>query len=422
VSTARGNLLVLQSGGPTPVLNTTLFGVLDEASRHSQIGRVFGARFGFDGLLKEDLLDLSALSRDQVAALKTAPGASLGTSREKASDVQVSRILEMLREFDARWLLIIGGNGSLRGAEAIATAAHESGDGLVNGELTVIGIPKTIDNDIEGTDRCPGFASAAKYVAQSVRDLAMDVRTLRQPVSIFETMGRNAGWLAASSILARQNENDAPHLVYLPERAFDPATFLKQIDQTVTRHGWAIAVVCEGLNDANGRPVFEATDASQRDAMGRAMPGGVAQHLASMVTRELKIRCRSERPGLVGRTLMPLVAEQDKVDAEFVGRFAVRHAIEDETASGKMVSLLPLESNSLPPAAGPLRWPCPSANRHTRIIPTEFLGPDAIFPVSESFIQYTRRLVGRLIEYPAPLCESPLRVHSDAIRLKETSR
>jgi 6-phosphofructokinase 1 len=407
---------VLQSGGPTPVLNTTLFGVLDEASKHPQIGRVFGARFGFDGLLKEDLIDLSALSRDQVAALKTAPGASLGTSREKASDVQVNRILEMLREFDVSWLLIIGGNGSLRGAEALATAVHEAG----NDDVTIIGVPKTIDNDIEGTDRCPGFASAAKYVAQSVRDLAMDVRTLRQPVSIFETMGRSAGWLAAASILARQNENDAPHVVLLPERAFDSATFLKQIDQAVTRHGWAVAVACEGLNDANGRPVFEASDASQRDAMGRPMPGGVAQHLAAMVTRELKIRCRSERPGLVGRTLMPLVVEQDQVDAELVGRFAVQQAVENDSANGKMVSLLPLKSDSPKNAAAQL-VPL-SHNRHARIIPKDLLGTDGIFPVSDSFIHYTRRLVGKLIDYSAPLCESPNRVSSDAVRLKETSR
>lgn len=417
---ARGNLLVLQSGGPTPVLNTTLFGVLDEAARHSQVNRVFGARFGFDGLLKEDLIDLSALPRDQVAALKTAPGASLGTSREKASNDEIHRILEMLLALDVRWLLIIGGNGSLRGAEAIATAALNGG----NDELTVIGIPKTIDNDIEGTDRCPGFASAAKYVAQSVRDLAMDVRTLRQPVSIFETMGRSAGWLAAASILARQNENDAPHLVYLPERAFDREIFLRQIDQTVTRHGWAVGVVCEGLNDASGKPVFEATEASQRDAMGRALPGGVAQHLANLVTRELKIRCRSERPGLIGRTLMPLIAEQDAIDAEFVGRFAVYQAIENETAGGKMVSLLPLKPDSLPATAGPLQWPCSgqlvplSHNRRVRAMPDEFLGPDAINPVTESFIDYARRLVGKLIEYPAPLCESC----RDAIGVKEPSR
>ena len=151
--------------------------------------------------------------------------------------------------------------------------------------MTVIGIPKTIDNDIAQTDRCPGYGSAARYVAQSVRDLGMDVRTLPQPVSIFETMGRSVGWLAGASVLGRMDPAHAPHLVYMPEKAFDLDHFLDDIDDVVTRNGWAVAVVTEGIRTASGKAVFETDYESQRNALGCAVAGGVAAHLAAHVTR-----------------------------------------------------------------------------------------------------------------------------------------
>ena len=235
---ASGNLLVLQGGGPTPVLNTSLYGVLDEARKGSVIGRIFGARYGIQGLLKPDWLDLSSLPQNKIDALKHTPGASLGTTRFKPSEADLEQIVPHLRKQDVRYLLLIGGNGSLRGAAAIAKAATE-----LKYELNVIGIPKTVDNDIPVTDRCPGFGSAARYVAQSVRDLGMDVRTLPQPVSIYETMGRSVGWLAGASVLAKLDENHAPHLIYLPERPFDTTSFLEDLDNVVRRLGWAIVVV-----------------------------------------------------------------------------------------------------------------------------------------------------------------------------------
>lgn len=383
-----GKLVVLQGGGPTPVLNATLFGVIDEARPH--FGSILGARFGIEGLLKGDWIDLSTLSLSELNLLRLTPGAALGTTRLKPPESDYDRLIDQFRKEDVRALLLIGGNGSLRGADAIARAANRAGH-----EMSVLGLPKTIDNDIPSTDRCPGFGSAARYVAQSVRDLGLDIRALPQPVSIFETMGRNVGWLAAASVLAKLDDDSAPHLVYLPEIPFDTGRFVASVDRAVKRLGWAVVVVSEGLCTADGRPVFESSDAAQRDALGRALPGGVGAHLANVVTRELKIRCRHEKPGLCGRASMLHVARQDLADAELVGRAGVRGAVEGRHAQA--VSLRPLDAQGAPYEFIPLDQA--AGERH---IPAEWLS-DGDLPVSDGFVQYASRIVGHLVSYATPL-------------------
>jgi 6-phosphofructokinase 1 len=384
-----GKLLILQGGGPTPVVNASLFGAIDEANRNAKFGRILGARFGVEGLLKSDFVELSSISTSEIERLRTTPGASLGTTRYQPNEEELSRIRDILRKNDIRSLLVIGGNGSLRGAEAIADAVKDAG-------ICVIGIPKTVDNDICCTDRCPGYGSAARYVAQSVRDLGMDVRSLPQPVSIFETMGRSIGWLAAASCLAKIDDAHAPHLIYLPERLFDTDRFISDIDNVVRQRGWAVAVVSEGIRDARG-PVYETAEASQRDALNRALPGGVGAYLASMVTQSLNIRCRSETPGLCGRSSALHVSPADRADAEIVGRHGVRAAIERHTA--QMVALLPMGEQDNAPRCElvPL-----SQVRGERPFPTEWMSTDNT-SVAPAFIQYARRIVGPLVDYPVPL-------------------
>jgi 6-phosphofructokinase 1 len=385
---AAGNLVVLQGGGPTPVVNASLYGVIDEA--RPSFARVLGARFGIEGLLRDDLVELSAEPAEQVARLKHTPGAALGSTRYKASEADLSRIIATLKQHDVRALVLIGGNGSLRGAEVLAEAvtAHRI-------DCQVVGVPKTIDNDIAATDRCPGFASAAKYAAQAVRDVGMDVRTLPQPVSLFETMGRGAGWVAGATALAKLDPASAPHLIYLPEKPFDVDRFLGDIDRVVTAHGWAVAVMNEGLHTADGKPVYQNADASQTDALGRAMTGGVASYLADVVTRRLKIRCRWEKPGLCGRASMPHVSEQDRRDAELVGRTGVRAALAGR--HGHMIALRPLGAAGDPVEVIPLS----RAGGAERAVPREWLS-DGDLAVGPDFINYVRPLVGELIDFPIP--------------------
>jgi 6-phosphofructokinase 1 len=391
---ALGNLLVLQGGGPTPVLNASLYGVIDEARSAGKFAGVFGARFGIEGLLRDDLLDLSNVAADEIARLRVTPGASLGTSRTKALPDDLERILASLRAREIRSVLLIGGNGSLRGAAALDEAARAAG-----ADLCVVGIPKTIDNDICHTDRCPGFGSAARYVAQAVRDLGMDVRTLPQPVSIFETMGRSAGWLAGASVLAKIDELHAPHLIYLPEKAFSIDRFVGDIDRVVRRLGWAVAVVSEGIKDERGKAVFETAQDSQRDAMNRALPGGVAAYLAGVVTEKLRIRCRSEKPGLCGRSSALHLSKQDFRDADAVGRAGVRAAI--ERRGGEMIALRPL-NDPLATQLVPL-----SQCVGERTVPDHWLSADDE-GVSPEFVNYVRPLVGDLVDYAVPLKDQGL--------------
>jgi 6-phosphofructokinase 1 len=389
VSAAARNLLVIQGGGPTPVLNASLFGVIDEALASAKFAGVLGARFGIEGLVRDDLIDLK-MTKSELQRLRLTPGASLGSTRYKASKSDLDLILSNLRKRNVAVLIVIGGNGSLRGAQVISDAATHAGH-----DLLVVGVPKTIDNDIPATDRCPGYASAARYVAQSVRDLGMDVRSLPQPVSIYETMGRSVGWLAAASALAKLDEDHAPHLIYLPERPFAVDRFLADVDAVVRRLGWAVAVVTEGIRGADGRAVFESSVATQRDALNRALPGGVGEHLASLVTQNLKIRCRSEKPGLCGRASMLHVSTQDLADAELVGRAGILAALEGQ--GGSMISLRPLGQT---PAFEMI--PLSAAAGGERCMSDDMLsGPPLM--VSDSFLKYLRPLVGDLVDYSVPL-------------------
>ena len=391
--TRAGNLLVLQGGGPTPVFNASLFGVIDEARRQraGTFGQILGARSGWAGLLRDDVVDLADVPQRELERLKTTPGASLGTTRHKLTDANVEQIIEHLRDRDVRHVLLIGGNGSMRAADMLARGATACGY-----ELSVIGVPKTVDNDIPLTDRCPGFASAARYVAQSVRDLAMDVRTLPQPVSIYETMGRNTGWLVAASVLARAPGHEAPHLIYLPERPFELDEFLGDLDRAVKRSGWAVVVVPEGLVNAKGEPVYQTASAFQRDELDRPVPGGVAAHLAEVVAARLRVRCRWEKPGLCGRASMHHVSPVDRDDAEQVGRAAVRAALGGERAV--MITLRPLGQ------AGESCGVVPLADvAGERPVPREWLAKPEAGGVSPAFVEYARPLVGDLIDYPLPL-------------------
>jgi 6-phosphofructokinase 1 len=386
---AAGTLLVLQGGGPTAVINASLYGVIDEARRRG-VPRILGARHGLAGILKDELIDLSGLSEIELASLRTAPGASLGSSRHKLTEADVEQIIARLRERDVRWLLLLGGNGTMVAADLLARGAA-----ALSYDLNVIGVPKTIDNDVPATDRCPGFGSAARYVAQSVRDLAMDVQSLPQPVSIYETMGRSTGWLAGASLVARAAEDQAPHLVYLPERAFDVERFLGDLDRVVTRLGWAIVVVAEGMLDVAGRPIFESGAAAQRDALDRPLPGGVCVHLAEVASRRLRIRCRWEKPGLCGRASSLHVSPIDRADAERVGRAGVGGALEGQ--SGRMVALRPLHA----PEPETCEFvPLSQVAGEDRRVPPEWQTDSADAPVIAEFLRYVTPIVGGLVEYP----------------------
>jgi 6-phosphofructokinase 1 len=230
-------------------------------------------------------------------------------------------------------------------------------------------------------------------MAQTTRDLGMDIRSLPQPVTILEVIGRSIGWLAASTALAKDKEADAPHLIYLPEKPFHAEKFLADLDQIVTKHGWAIVVATEGIRNPDGSLVYELKDATHLDPLARPMTGGVGQFMANLVGEKLKMRCRTEKPGLIARAAMTQVSAQDQKDAELVGRTGVRALVAGETE--KMVSLLPLDSAS---KDGYELVPLSEVADAERPLPAEWI-LDAAIPVGDKFFNYVNPLVGELTPY-----------------------
>lgn len=385
----RSNLMVVQGGGPTAVFNASLAAIIAEAQRQPSIHSIYGARFGVRGLITDDITDLTTLSPEEIEVLKRTPGAALGSSRHSPAEGELDKLAMVLRRFEIDSLIFMGGNGTMGGSHAVSEFCKSKGL-----DIHVIGVPKTIDNDIASTDRCPGYASAARYIATAVRELGADVRSLPQPVTILETMGRNVGWIAAAAALAAEGPRGreyGPHLVYIPEVAFDCDEFLSRLDGVVREIGWAVVVVSEGIRNADGSFVYQSTDTGQLDPLKRPMTGGVAQHLASVVSQRLRIRCRSEKPGLLGRASMALVSEQDCADAVDVGRVGVEALVSGER--DVMVSLNPLGEKECSTTLVPLT----SASME-RSIPANWLQAGPI-PVTQDFFDYLRPLTGPLDQH-----------------------
>ncbi len=380
----KPNLLIFHGGGPTPVINASLYGVVREAVDSGQVGRVLAGVHGVPGVLADRVVELDRLPDDALETMRVAPGSAIGSSRHKLTDDDKAAVLSFCRRRNVRWLLGNGGNDTMSNCHDMHEAAARSGQ-----DLAVVGIPKTIDNDLAETDHCPGYGSAARYLAQAAHDLCCDVSSLPTPVSILETMGRNTGWLCASTALARTHEGDGPHLIYLPERAFDADRFLTDVEDTVRRHGWAVVATSEGLVDAGGSSIAVAASTVQTDGFGHGMSGGVASVLQDMVSGKLGLRCRYEKPGLLGRASTLHVSDLDRREAEAVGRKAVRLALEGQ--SGVMVTIL-VERNP------GYRWttgtaPLARVANIERTMPPEFLSPDAA-DVTEAFLDYARPLLG----------------------------
>ena len=402
----RTNLMIVQGGGPTAVFNGSLAAIVAEAQGQPSVARILGARFGIQGLIHSDIADMTEMTAADLEVLRQTPGAALGSSRYCPTEDELRNLVETLRSNDVDYLLFLGGNGTMRGAEIVSGFCRSAGL-----DIQVVGVPKTVDNDIAATDRCPGYGSAARYLAASTRELGADVRSLPQPVTILETMGRSVGWLSAATVLARREEGDAPglapSLVYVPEVPFETESFLTALDEVVRRNGWAVVVVAEGIRNGDGSMGYEVTDAAQSDPLKRPMRGGVAQHLAGVVSKALGIRCRSEKPGLLARASMALVSKQDMADAALVGRVAVQALATGE--SGVMVALLPLGEEN---GAGHRMVPLGEAGGIERCIPADWLCEGPI-PVSREFCNYLRPLVGELDRHIAELPAADMRTGVD---------
>ena len=318
----KGNMLIAHGGGPTPVINSSLLGAVREAKLHPEIETIYGARFGAEGILAGDLLDLGQVDRENLALLAKTPASALGSCRRKLTDADYPAVLECFKRFNIRYFFYNGGNDSMDTCNKIYQLATQSGY-----ELRVIGIPKTIDNDLAVTDHCPGFGSAAKYAAVSALEIAQDASALPIHVVVMELMGRNAGWITAASALFA-DKMPCEHLVYLPEVAFDKAAFLGAVQEKFAKGKGLLVTISEGIHYADGSPV---ADSGVVDGFGHKVPGGAAQTLCDMIMAETGLKARSEKPGLLGRVSVALMSPVDQREAEEAGAVAVRSAVEGKT-------------------------------------------------------------------------------------------
>jgi 6-phosphofructokinase 1 len=382
----KGNLVVGQSGGPTAVINASLAGVIQEAASHASITGVYGIRHGLEGLLREDLIDLGAESPHNVALLKHTPSAALGSSRYRLTEEHYERVLSILRARDVRYFLYVGGNDSADTSDRLNRLA--AGEGY---ELRVIGIPKTIDNDLVEMDHCPGYPSVARWLAVSVRDAGLDTEAIGvvDTVKVIETMGRDTGWITAATALARSDDMTAPHLIYLPERALRRDEFLADVERVYRARGSVVIAVCEGQRDEQGRYLAASTTGVDVDRFGHPQLGGAAAVLCGWISAELKIKARFDKPGTIQRVSAALASPVDVEEAWRVGAAAVAHAVAG--ASGQMVSIVREQDD--PYRARTELVPLERVANKVRPVPDEFIAASGN-DVTPQFLAYASPLIG----------------------------
>ena len=336
----KGNALVAQSGGPTAVINSSLCGVIEGCLKSADIELVYGAHNGILGVLTEDLFDITRESPEVIKGLRRTPAAAAGSCRYKLKDLDENRedydrILEVFKAHGIRYFFYTGGNDSMDTADKVTRLAGE-----IDYELRVIGVPKTIDNDLAETDHTPGYGSEVKYLATMTMESGRDTEALStfDTCTVIEAMGRNAGWIAAGAGVAHREERDAPHLVYVPEIPFSFDRFVADVTETHKRLGMVVVLASEGLRDESGEYITTQKGELARDSFGHVQLGGVAETLKNVIEKEVGLKCRYNKPGTAQRNAMHFASLTDSNEAYMVGADAVRQALRGK--SGFMVTIM----------------------------------------------------------------------------------
>ena len=390
----KGNAIVGQSGGPTSVINSSLAGVMSAVAKYDHIENLYGMHFGVEGFMNEDLWDLSAQSDSVIGGLRTTPSSALGSTRHKVCTEDFPRILEVLKKFNIRYFFLIGGNDTMDTIHRIEEYCSSSGY-----ELYGVGIPKTVDNDLYGTDHTPGFASAARYNALSVQQagaLARDMKKVDQFV-VYQTIGRDAGWLAAATVMAKHHADDGPHLIYCPERVFDGDKFLKDAKKCIEKYGWVSVVVSEGLKYADGSPVSAAEDSdkfgnTEFGAMGGA---SVGMSVHRILSKKLGLRGEFQITESLIMSAIDRAIPEDLQRAFDCGEKAVDLAAQGKSAV--MVTVERVESDGMITfqyGTAPLS----SVAVRAKSMPDDYINEEGNF-VTDKFLDYIKPLIPELPRY-----------------------
>ena len=325
----KKNAFYAQSGGVTSVINATASALILEAKKSKgKIGKVYAGKNGILGALREELIDTSKESISAIRSLKSRPGGVFGSCRLKLKDIDTNkkeyqRLIDVFKAHNIGYFFYNGGNDSADTAYKVSQISNK-----LNYPIKCIAIPKTVDNDLAITDSCPGFGSAAKYIATSTLEASLDVKSMSETstkVFILEVMGRHAGWMAASSALARTSKGDAPHIILLPEVTFNQKKFLRKVKDVVKQKGYCVIVTSEGVKSSKGKFLAES---NTKDAFGHTQLGGVAPYLASLITKKLKLKNHWAVSDYLQRSARHIASKTDLLHAEAVGVHAIKYAIQ----------------------------------------------------------------------------------------------
>ncbi|MDQ6998801.1 MAG: 6-phosphofructokinase [Mariprofundus sp.] len=383
-----GKMVIGQSGGPTSVINQSLVGAILEARKQANITGILGAKHGLSGSMKDDFIDLTTQSDDELEILANTPAAGLGSVRLKPGKAECERVFEVFKKNDVRYFFYIGGNDSAETAHIIAEMAKEA-----NYDCCTIHIPKTIDNDLRVTDHCPGFASAARFVALAFMGDDRDNAAL-PGIKINVVMGRDAGFLTAASALARQSDSDGPHLIYLPERTFDVAQFQADVKAAVVKFGRCVVAVSEGITDADGNPVMTSGERDSHGNLQLSGSGALGDFLSAKVKEAYAgeaVRVRADTFGYLQRSFASIVSPVDAEEARMVGGYGVNHAV--ETAEPGSVAIRRI--SSVPYASECFVTPLSTVAREATEMKGEYIN-EAGNDVTQPWLDYVAPLVGDL--------------------------
>ena len=388
MTSPRGKALIGQSGGPTAVINQSLVGVVEAALASERIEAVYGALHGIQGVLAEDLIDLGSESAETLEAVAATPCAALRSVRKKPTREECEQVLAVLKAHDIRYFFYIGGNDSAETAHILNEIALADGY-----DVRLFHVPKTIDNDLRVTDHCPGYGSAAKFVACATLGDDLDNRSL-PGIKVNVVMGRHAGWLTAASTLARRRDGDGPHLVYVPERVFSLDAFLADVDRVYSRLGRCLIAVSEGIHDAAGEPIYKSKEVDAHGNVQLSGSGALGDWLAAQIKAGLggKLRVRADTYGYLQRSFAGVVSEVDAAEAREVGRTAVRVALQGDAPHGSIV--IRREGDGAEYRAAFERTDLENVAKVTRPLDEVYQGGDS--DIAPAFADYARPLVGRL--------------------------
>jgi len=402
-----GNLLVAQSGGPTCAINASVAGVITEAGKHEGIEEIYGGLNGILGILNEELIDLNDEKRKTIEGLKYTPAAALGTCRykidfkkkpEKAAK-DMDRLFQVFEAHNIRYFFYAGGNDSQDTSHKIHEEAVKRGY-----ELRVIGVPKTIDNDLPFTDSCPGYGSVIKYAATTVMEVGIDVGSMATDdgsCCIIEVMGRSAGWIAAGTVLAKRgNPANPPHIILVPEIQYDIDEFLARVKATIEAHKYCIVVVGEGIRNKQGEEI--GADKTRLDAFGHPVLAGAAEKLKEFVQGKLNTKTRTVLLGYAQRAAAHFAAQIDIDNAFACGQAAVRAAVDGK--SGYMVKIVRDNARAVLTGDGKINWttdlhPLAEVANVEHFVPRDWISEDGFLP-NESFVQYAAPLIEGEVKPP----------------------